>query len=141
MIDEEIVAFINENKVATVCASVNNEPYCFNCYYSFMEQDGLLVYKSSTGTKHDKMLVENNKTAGTIVPENTEVTSIRGIQFEGLVLKERFELSLKLSASYYLKYPFAMAMPGTLFAIQINKMKFTDNTRGFGFKQNWERKN
>ncbi len=139
MIDEEIVAFINENKVATICTSNNDEPYCFNCYFSFLEKDGILVFKSSGLTKHDKMLQENAKIAGTIIPEKVDVVSIRGIQLEGVLLNENIELGLKSSTSYYLKYPFAMAMPGKLFAIQIDKMKFTDNTRGFGFKQSWER--
>lgn len=139
MIDHEITSFINENKVATLCTSNNNEPYCFNCYYSFMEQDGMLVYKSSTDTKHDKMLLQNHNVAGTIIPENVDVVSIRGIQFEGLLMNDCFDLGIKISASYYLKYPFAMAMPGKLFAIQLNRIKFTDNTRGFGFKQKWER--
>lgn len=139
MIDHEITSFINENKVATLCTSNNNEPYCFNCYYSFMEQDGMLVYKSSTDTKHDKMLLQNHNVAGTIIPENVDVVSIRGIQFEGLLMNDCFDLGIKISASYYLKYPFAIAMPGKLFAIQLNRIKFTDNTRGFGFKQKWER--
>ena len=139
MIDKEITMFINENKVASVCTSNNDEPYCFSCYYSFMEQEGLLIYKSSGDTKHDKMLLQNQKIAGTIIPENVDVISIRGIQFEGVLMKYSLDLGLKISASYYLKYPFAIAMPGKLGAIQLDRIKFTDNTRGFGFKQKWER--
>jgi uncharacterized protein YhbP (UPF0306 family) len=139
MIDLEIAEFITEQKVATVCTSNNDVPYCFNCYYVFMEAEGILVYKSSTTTKHDKMLVENERVAGTIIPESISVATIRGVQFEGVLLRDSLEMGMKLSASYYLKFPFSMAIPGKLFGIQLNQLKFTDNTRGFGFKQTWER--
>jgi len=138
--DNEITGFINEQKVATVaCIDEAKMPYCFNCYYSFMEPEGLLVYKSSFNTRHEELLKLNKQVAGTIIPEQIEVATIRGIQFEGLLLEDSLELAMKASASYYLRFPFAMAVPGKLYLIQLDKIKFTDNTRGFGFKQQWQR--
>lgn len=137
--DQEIVSFINECKVATVCTSQGDEPYCFNCYYSFIEGEAYLVYKSSFGTRHEKMLEQNKKVAGTIIPEQIDLATIRGVQYEGVLLNDTMDLSMKASSSYYLKFPFAMVVPGKVYVIQLNKVKFTDNTRGFGFKQHWER--
>jgi uncharacterized protein YhbP (UPF0306 family) len=137
--DKEIVEFINANKVATVCCTENNHPHCFNCYYSFLEMEGLLVYKSSLGTKHEEIMKMHKVVAGTIIPEQLEVVVIKGIQYEGLLLDDTMELTIKVSASYYLKFPFAMAVPGKVYAIQLNAIKFTDNMRGFGFKQQWKR--
>ena len=137
MIDKEIISFIAENKVATVCCVEADHPYCFNCYYSFIEESGLLIYKSSFGTKHEAILEKNKMVAGTIIPEQIELTTLRGIQFEGIQLAESLELSMKASASYYLKFPFAMAMPGKIYVIEMQSVKLTDNSRGFGFKQSW----
>ena len=137
--DNEIVQFINENKVATVCCAADNVPYCFNCYYSFIEQDGLLVYKSSFGTKHEELLKKNRVVGGTIIPEAIEVAVIKGIQYEGILADDSIEVTMKASASYYLKFPFAMTVPGKLYAIELLNIKFTDNTRGFGFKQHWKK--
>jgi uncharacterized protein len=137
--DQEIVSFINEQKVATVACVEGNKPYCFNCYYSFLEADGLLVYKSSFNTRHESILAQYKQVAGTIIPEQIDVATIRGIQFEGELLDESMELTMKASASYYLRFPFAMAVPGKLYAIRLQSIKFTDNTRGFGFKQHWSR--
>ena len=136
--DKEIVDFINECKVATVCGALEDKPYCFNCYYSFMEQDGLLVYKSSFGTKHEKMLELNANVAGTIIPEQIDLATLRGIQFEGLLMKESIDITMKASSSYYLRFPFAMAVPGKIYIIELKKIKFTDNSKGFGYKQHWE---
>src|SRR5689334_8384484 len=112
MIDKDILEFIAENKVATVCC-VDSEalPYCFNCYYSFMEKEGILVYKSSLGTHHEELLKKNTQVAGTIIPEHIEVAVIKGIQFRGVLLGETFDLTMKASAAYYLKFPFALAVP------------------------------
>lgn len=139
MMDQEIAAFIAGQKVATVACASENIPYCFNCYYSFMEQEGLLVYKSSFGTHHEDLLSRNKRVAGTIIPEEISVATIRGIQFEGVLLDDQLDLSIKASSSYYLRYPFAMAMPGKIYVLEIRHIKFTDNTRGFGFKQEWTR--
>jgi len=138
--DKEIVDFIAEQKVATIaCIDERNAPYCFNCYYSFIEQDGFLIYKSSFNTRHEAILKQNKQVAGTIIPEQIEVATIRGIQFEGALVDETMEQAMKASASYYLRFPFAMAVPGKLYLLQLDRIKFTDNTRGFGFKQQWQR--
>jgi uncharacterized protein YhbP (UPF0306 family) len=66
--------------------------------------------------------------------------TIRGVQFEGMLLDETWELTMKASSSYYLRFPFAMAVPGKLYLISLLSVKFTDNTKGFGHKQHWQKK-
>ncbi len=137
--DKALADFINECKVATVCCTLDEQPYCFNCYYAFIEQEGLLVYKSSFGTTHEKILELNPKIAGTIIPEQIDLATLRGIQFEGALMKETIDMAINASSAYYLKFPFAMAVPGKIYVIELKKIKFTDNGRGFGYKQHWER--
>lgn len=137
--DQEIKDFINECKVATICGTEDQQPYCFNGYYSFLEQDAYLVYKSSYNTKHEKILEQNPLVAGTIIPENIDLTTLRGIQFEGELIRETIDVTMKASSAYYLKFPFAMAVPGKLYVIALKKIKFTDNAKGFGYKNHWEK--
>lgn len=139
MPEQEITDFIREQKVASVCCVENDTPYCFNCYYSYLEQEGLLIYKSSFDTRHESILQKNKKVAGTIIPEQVEVAVIKGIQFEGVILSESFDLTMKASSSYYLRFPFAMAVPGKVQVIELLSVKFTDNTKGFGYKQHWKK--
>ncbi|HTM66827.1 MAG TPA: hypothetical protein VL093_10930 [Flavipsychrobacter sp.] len=138
--EQDIVQYIGEQKVATIACVDNNMPYCFNCYYSFIEEEALLIYKSSLNTHHEQLLEKNKNIAGTIIPEQIDVTTIRGIQFEGMLLNETWELTMKASSSYYLRFPFAMAVPGKLYLISLHSVKFTDNTKGFGHKQHWQKK-
>jgi len=137
MIQTEITDFINSCKVATVCCVEEQEPHCFNCYYAFMEED-LLIYKSSFSTRHEKILEQHPVVAGTILPEEIDLATLKGIQFEGILLKEAFDITLKASSAYYLRFPFAMAVPGKIYILQLQKIKFTDNSKGFGYKTHWE---
>lgn len=139
MIDQQITDFINAQTVATIACVEDGKPYCFNCYYTFIAQDGLLIYKSSFNTKHENILKKNKTIAGTIIPEQIEVAVIKGVQLEGMLLEDSLELTMKASAAYYLKFPFAMAVPGKLYAIELHTIKFTDNTKGFGHKQKWQK--
>lgn len=139
--EKEFADFIAECKVATVCCVDNGVPYCFNCYYAFIEEEGLLIYKSSLGTKHEEILKYNKIVAGTIIPEEIVLAIIRGIQYEGILLDDDFQLNLKASAAYYLRFPFAMAIPGKLYVLALSAIKYTDNTKGFGYKKQWKKEN
>ena len=138
MIEKEINDFINNNLLATICCSTDNAPYCFNCMYATIEKDGYLVFKSSPDTKHTDILMHNNKVAGPILPKKFEATAIRGIQFEGIAVEDEDSLAPATSA-YYAKYPIAMAMPGKIWIVELLSIKFTDNTKGFGYKRVWSK--
>lgn len=137
--EQEIMDFISEHHVASVACCEENIPYCFNCFYSFIKEGALLVYKSSFNTRHEQILEKHKNVAGTIVPEQVEVATIKGVQFQGVLLNDGIELAMKASASYYSRFPFAMAVPGKIQVIELQHVKFTDNTRGFGFKQHWSK--
>jgi uncharacterized protein len=137
--DRDIVEFIRINKVATVCCCAENLPYCFNCFYSFLENEVCLVYKSDVNTKHSQIIINNFNVAGTITAPLENIKIIKGVQFEGIVLHEKSEFLNAAYKSYYSKFPFAIAVPGRLYVIRLNSIKFTDNSRGFGSKEYWNR--
>lgn len=84
---------------------------------------------------------QNPIVAGTISPDQLNFLQIKGVQFEGELLMEDHPLTKKAALNYYKKNPAALAMPGEIWTIQINVIKMTDNTLGFGTKLNWERNN
>lgn len=139
MLTENISEFIANHEVLTLACSENEKPYCFNCYYAFVKDEGLLVFKSTGDTTHDRILALNAKVSGTILPEKINMMSLKGLQFTGEILPAVTTYLTKASAAYYLKYPFSLAMPGHLKIIQLNWAKLTDNSKGFGHKEKWER--
>ena len=65
---------------------------------------------------------------------------VKGIQFEGVVLTENHFWVKNAAGNYHKKYPVALAMQGEIRTIQINSIKMTDNSLGFGKKITWMRK-
>jgi uncharacterized protein YhbP (UPF0306 family) len=136
---KRITNFIQSQKAATVCCVSADGPYCFNCYYVFDAENGWIIYKSGLQTKHEKLLQENAQVAGTIIPEKIELNTLQGVQFEGIQLDAGIDTLMKASTLYYLKYPFAVAVPGNIKILSLDRIKYTDNTLGFGHKEHWER--
>lgn len=137
MIDKEISEFLSSNQVATICCSVNNTPYCFNSFYAFLEKEGWLAFKTSTGTRHGEILELNHLVAGSVLPDQLDAAAIRGIQFEGIAYEEDEDSMTPAASAYYAQYPIGMALPGKIWIVELRTVKFTDNTRGFGHKQTW----
>lgn len=135
----EIVDFIKENRIATICCSdENNAPYCFHCFYAFDEKNYLLFFKSSSQTFHAKLLLENPYIAGSILPGKIELLALKGIQLSGTVLYNKIPDHINPAAYYHKRFPFALAKPGDVWCIQLEMVKMTDNTTVFGRKLIWK---
>jgi uncharacterized protein YhbP (UPF0306 family) len=138
--NEAIRAFIQKQTCATVCCvDENSKPYCFSCFYEFNAEYGLLYFKSSAETHHSSLLKRNVFIAGSILPDKLNKLIVKGIQFEGVMLDANHPLMKKASEHYHKKYLIALAIPGDIYVIQINHIKMTDSTMGFGKKISWSR--
>ncbi len=137
--DAVISSFLNSQTNLTFCTSSGDIPYCANCFYAWDEQLNLLIFKSSEETNHIQQALKNDHIAGTILPDKLEKGKIRGIQFSGTFSIPSGESLVLAKETYYKKYPFARVFSGEIWAIQLEKIKMTDNTLGFGKKLLWER--
>lgn len=77
--------------------------------------------------------------SGTILPDRLNTLLIKGVQFDGIVLNEPGTLTERASQFYHKKHPLALAVAGETWIIQVNRVKMTDTTRGFGKKIIWNR--
>ena len=137
---ERIDEYIKQQSCANVCCvDGNGLPYCFSCFYACNSNDRLLYYKSPFDARHSKIILINPAVAGTIMPDKLNKLHVKGIQFEGTVLPLEHPSSKNAAAFYYKKNPMAVAMPGEIWTIQINNIKFTDSRLGFGKKLTWSR--
>lgn len=137
--DERIKNFILGQKNLTLCTSENNQPYCASCFYAFIREENILVFKSAKTTKHISQALVNNKVAGTILPDLDDPGTIKGIQFTGIFIPPIDNHLEKLRKVYYKKFPFARAVAGDLWVIELISIKMTENTLGFGKKIIWEK--
>jgi uncharacterized protein len=137
--DKPIVDFINEHHVLTLATSFDEEPYCANCFYVYMEEDNSLVFTSDYDTKHIKQASHNIYVAGSIVLENNALDKIQGVQFQGIISEPQGESYDKARTAYLKRFPIAMLMKTTLWVVDLTFLKFTDNHLGFGKKLVWEK--
>jgi uncharacterized protein len=140
IMESNISKFISQQNCTSICCvDEYSHPYCFSCFYSFDAHETLLFFKSSASAHHSGLLMNNRNIAGTILPDKLNALQIRGLQFEGEVLPSDHILSKNASVYFYKKHPLALTMPGEIWTIRIDKIKFTDNTLGFGKKLCWIR--
>jgi len=104
-----------------------------------MEKEAMLVFKSDRSTNHITQALLNDKVAGTIVPDLYKTGTIKGIQFTGRFIAPETELLEAAKKKYYKKFPFAAAVDGEIWIIELFRIKMTDNTLGVGKKINWEK--
>ena len=137
--DKKISTFLKEQKNLTFCTASDNTPHCVNCFYTYVEEFDALVFKSDRTTQHIINALINSKVAGTIVPDIHQTGTIKGIQFTGIFLIPANEILEIVKIKYYKKFPFALIMPGELWAVELTDNKMTDNTLGFGKKLRWNK--
>lgn len=135
---EEISEFIKENKVATVCYVEDASPNCFNCLYACMPDGGGVIFKSSRSSLHSSAMQHDDPVAGTIYQSSKSGLDNVGVQFRGRVATGEALMDIAEKA-YYKRYPLALLIPGELFVVMFDNLKFTRTTKGIRQKCNWER--
>jgi len=138
--NEHFNSFLEENTCASfACLDALGHPYCFTCFYAVDLKEGLLYFKSSNDSNHAGYLKSSHFVAGTILPDKLNKLQVKGIQFEGTVLEFDDILTKSAGLHYYKTNPMAVAMAGEIWTVQLNRVKYTDSTLGFGKKIIWER--
>lgn len=136
--EKRIVDFINEHHVLTLATSLENSPWCANCFYIYLEEENCFVFTSDDETKHANHALSNSNVAGSVVLETNTVGKIQGIQFCGTMERPSDELQKKAKKAYLKKFPFAVLMKTSLWVLNLDYIKMTDNRLGFGKKLIWE---
>ena len=138
--DEPILRFLLQQTCATICfVNDQGKPCCFNCFYAFNNSLALLYFKSSPASYHSGLLQMYPDIAGTVLPDKLNKLQVKGLQFEGRVLPHDHPLTRQASGLYLKTHPMSIAIPGEIWTIQLNRIKLTDSTLGFGKKINWTR--
>lgn len=144
--DSRIQRFISRHRVLTLATTSGGELWCCNLFYAILPPGtqgftgGALVFTSPETTRHAAMFTDNPDVAGSIVLESKVVARLQGLQLQGTVHPVGATAGILAAAakSAYLKrYPFAALMLSDLWVLEITRLKYTDNTLGFGTKLHW----
>jgi len=129
-VDKKIVDFIQEHHVLS-CSFFNKTViHSASCFYIFLENPARFVVASNEDTLHIKLALANPLVSGTIHLETKQIGKIQGLQYRG----KWKEANSDEKKAYLKSYPYAIALNPKLWRIEIEYIKFTDNTLGFGKK-------
>lgn len=137
--EKRVVDFINKHHVLTLATSVENKPWCANCFYVYLEEENCFVFTSDNKTKHVQDVLVNENVAGSVVLETNTIGKIQGIQINGIMQIPEKNLEIKAKKVYLKKFPYAVLMKTSLWVLHPNYIKMTDNRLGFGKKLIWEK--
>ncbi|OSZ77999.1 hypothetical protein CAP35_06940 [Chitinophagaceae bacterium IBVUCB1] len=135
---KEISEFLCANKVATVCYVHNGLPSCFNCLYAAIPGVNGIIFKSSKSSLHSWEIHGSAPVAGTIYQASKNGYDNTGVQFNGTIATnaKTFEVAEK---AYYKRFPIALLMPGQLFVVIFDSLKFSQTTNGIRRKADWQK--
>jgi len=137
--DKRIVDFLKEHHVLTLATSVENQSYCANCFYEYLEDDNAFVFSSDEDTRHIANVRQNNKVSASVVLETKTIGKIQGVQIVGEMITPEKEQLKKVNKAYLKRFPYAILKNTQLWVLNISYLKMTDNRLGFGKKIIWEK--
>jgi uncharacterized protein YhbP (UPF0306 family) len=137
MVDGRVIKFFKKHHVLTIATTVDNEAWCANCFYVYLEDENALVFTTDIKTRHGQEFLKNPFVAGSVVLETIMIGKIRGIQFQGFVSEPQGDALKKAKAAYLKRFPVAMLMETRLWIVELTHIKMTDNRLGFGKKIIW----
>lgn len=135
-IDKKIEKFIAAHHVLTLATSTpEGKPYCCNIFYAYDKATGAFIFTSDKTTHHVQMIAKNAKVAASIVLETRIVGKVQGLQITGRIT----EATDSDKTLYIKRFPYAAVADLTLWRLEADFFKLTDNTLGFGKKLLWQR--
>ena len=137
MIDSRFIKFLRKHHVLTIATTAENEPWCANCFYVYLEEENALVFTTDADTRHGEEFLKNPLVAGSVVLETIVIGKIQGIQFQGLVSEPEGDMLSKAKWAYLKRFPPAALMDTHLWMVKLTLIKLTDNRLGFGEKLIW----
>ncbi len=137
-LDKRIVEFIAQHHVLSLATVIDNKPYTSNCFYVYLPDENAFLFTSDPETTHGGHMQSNNNVGLNIFLETNAVGKIQGLQITGKVKALEGVEEKKAKISYLKEYPFAVLKLETMWKVNPNFMKFTDNRLGFGKKLIWE---
>lgn len=143
--DSRILKFIQRHHVMTLCtaeSAVEDGMWCCNLFYAVTEctsSGPALVFTSPLATEHATNFTTYPEVAGSIVLESKVIGKLQGLQLQGIVRRaDAFpELQAQAKKAYLKRFPFAAVMLSDLWVVELTRLKYTDNTLGFGTKLHW----
>lgn len=130
--------YIEDNWVVSFTTQQGEILWTANAFYIVESETVSLIILSSTTTEHGKMLLQNPIVSGTISNQEKDVAQLKGLQFSGEMKPLQGEQAEQAFQNYCERFPIAQKMKETVWQLRFTRLKYTDNSLGFGTKLYWD---
>lgn len=137
--DKHIEKFIKSHHVLTLATVSESIPYTSNMFYAFDIENDSVIFSSEESTKHIQDSLNNEYVAVNIVLETKIIGKVCGLQGDGVIRRAVGEELKRVKSIYVKRFPYTALMDLTLWIVDFNNIKLTDNKLGFGKKIVWNR--
>lgn len=137
--DAKIVKFIFAHHVLTLATVKEGMPHTSNIFYVFDKENYRFYFASQENTQHIQEGLINPNVGVSILLETKVIGRIRGLQALGILLRIENEELSNARKKYIKRFPYTALLDLHLWAVELNELKYTDNTLGFGKKIFWKR--
>lgn len=137
--DPRFLKFIRKHHVLTLCTTNENEPWCCSCFYAWDTKENCFVFTSNDETRHVNEVFKNRKVAANILLETHLVGKIQGLQVSGEIRRIDPKTEPSFKTTYIKRFPYAIVLNTSFWALYPNSLKLTDNNLGFGTKLIWKK--
>ncbi len=134
-----MIAYLAAHNTLTLATEKDGKPSACSLFY--VNENLNLYFVSDPKTQHAENIEYQSNVSATIHEDYRDWRVIQGIQLEGEcgLIKNPIE-SAKALALYANKFPFVAQLAAAMAKVKFYKIKphwvrFVDNTRGFGFKE------
>lgn len=131
---KKITDFLEKHHTLSLATCKGDTLSSCTLFYAYDKQTNSFIVASDTKTEHIQNVLENKNVSGTVHLETDVVGKIQGVQFKATMLTCKDERRV-----YLKRFPYALALNPTLWSIEVNSFKMTDNKLGFGKKLMWTR--
>ncbi|RKQ39274.1 YhbP family protein [Enterobacter sp. R1(2018)] len=137
---DAISRWLNKQHVLTYCVGGSEDLWCANAFYYYDPQRVAFYLLTDAHSRHGELIGQRAaRVAGTINGQQKTVALIRGVQFCGRIRMLEESEAESVRHLYCKRFPVARVMSAPAWEIQLEELKMTDNTLGFGKKLHWLR--
>ncbi|EKT61513.1 YhbP family protein [Providencia sneebia] len=136
---KHIQRYLSRQHVFSLFTSHNNDIWSASCYYAFDAQLMSLFFMTDAASRHGKLMLTNQRVAGTISAQTKTVSQIQGIQFIGDVIVLDENRQQQAHEFYCRRFPIALTAKLPVWRLDFQEVKMVNNKLGFGTKLYWQR--
>lgn len=136
---DAISRWLNKQHVLTYCVGGNEDLWCSNAFYYYDAKRVAFYLLTEAHSRHGLLIGTGSFAAGTVNGQPKTVALIRGVQFRGTIRMLEDSEAQNVRQHYCKRFPVARVMSAPAWEIQLDELKMTDNTLGFGKKLHWLR--